>query len=57
MFPREFAIPQGGKSKETFGNKGQKVGKYGACVAVFLVALGACLGAAWGFRSGSPLSH
>ena len=53
MFSRCFAIPKEGKSKETFGNRGQKVGKLWACVAAFLGALGACLGAGRGFPGAS----
>lgn len=55
MFPRCFAIPQRGKSKETFENKGQKVGKLGAFVAVFLGAFVACLGAGRGLPGASAL--
>ena len=47
MFPRCFAIPQGGKSKETFENKGQEVGKLGAFVAAFLGAPGAYIRTFW----------
>ena len=36
MFPREFAIPQQGKSKSIFEIEGQKVGKLWASVAAFL---------------------
>ena len=60
MFPREFAIPQQGKSKETFKNKGQKGSISGAFVAAFLSGFRGFFGALWGvlegFRSHSPAS-
>ena len=57
MFPRCFAIPQQGKSKSIFEFGAYEVGKYGASLPVFLVALGACLGAGRGFLSHSPPAY
>ena len=61
MFPRDFAIPQQGKSKETLENKGQKGSILGACVAAFLGGSWGFFGALWGvlegFRSHSPPTY
>ena len=58
VFPREFAIPQQGKSKETFENRGQKVGKLwasvGACIRLDWGLYRALWGVLEGFRPDSP---
>ena len=60
MFPRDFATPQQGKSKETFENRGQKGSISGASVAAFLGGLWGFLGAIirlFGSAGGLPLSY
>ena len=61
MFPRDFAIPQQGKSKSIFEIKGQKGSISGACVAAFLGGSWGLHQALWGvlegFRSGSPAAY
>ena len=61
VFYRDFAIPQRGKSKETFENKGQKVGKLWASVAAFLRGSWGLNQALWGvlegFRYDSPPAY
>ena len=60
MFPRDFAIPQQGKSKSIFEIEGQKGSISGACVAAFLGGSWGFFGALWGvlegLRSHSPAS-
>ena len=44
MFPRDFAIPQQGKSKETFENKGQKGANCGLPLGLASGLIGAYIG-------------
>ena len=55
MFSRDFAIPQQGKSKETFKNKGQKGSICGASAAAFLGGSWELFGASLGFPWASVL--
>ena len=65
MFPREFAIPQQGKSKSIFEFEWQKGSICRACAAAFLggswglnqALWGVLEGFPWGFRFHSPPAY
>ena len=57
MFPRDFRIPQQGKSKETFENKGQKVANCGCVPRWILGLLWGSWGVLEGFRPHSPPAY